>query len=48
MQLHELITTLSSTEPHYVRCIKPNSLKIKNVFDNDLVTAQLRYAGICT
>jgi hypothetical protein len=28
MQLADLMTTLNSTEPHFVRCMKPNDLKV--------------------
>jgi myosin heavy subunit len=45
-QLLSLIHTLSSTSPHYVRCVKPNSMKIPNTWDRNLVLAQLRYAGM--
>jgi myosin heavy subunit len=38
--------TLTATAPHYVRCVKPNALKLPAVFDNDLVLNQLRYAGM--
>jgi len=41
-----LMTTLNATNPHYVRCIKPNSLKVASTFDADMVLAQLRYAGM--
>ena len=45
-QLASLMGTLSSTSPHFVRCVKPNTLKQANNFDRDIVLAQLRYAGI--
>lgn len=38
--------TLTATAPHYVRCLKPNVLKLPAVFDSDLVLNQLRYAGM--
>jgi myosin heavy subunit len=44
-QLDQLVTTLKNTEPHYVRCIKPNTTKAAHSFDSDMVAAQLRYAG---
>lgn len=34
--------TLSSTEPHYIRCIKPNSLNCPQKFENGNVLQQLR------
>ncbi len=41
-QLAELMSTLGSTAPHYVRCLKPNTLKQSNNFDDNMVLAQLR------
>ncbi|CAO2166166.1 unnamed protein product [Urochloa humidicola] len=46
MQLHELMETLSSTEPHYIRCIKPNSVLKPAVFENTNVLQQLRCSGV--
>uniref|UniRef100_J3N2E1 Dilute domain-containing protein n=1 Tax=Oryza brachyantha TaxID=4533 RepID=J3N2E1_ORYBR len=34
--------TLSSTEPHYIRCVKPNSLNYPQKFENGSVLQQLR------
>jgi hypothetical protein len=42
MQLHELMETLSSTEPHYIRCVKPNSVLKPAIFENTNVLQQLR------
>eukprot|EP01117_Protostelium_nocturnum_P014956 TRINITY_DN574_c0_g2_i1.p1 TRINITY_DN574_c0_g2~~TRINITY_DN574_c0_g2_i1.p1 ORF type:complete len:2184 (+),score=918.74 TRINITY_DN574_c0_g2_i1:142-6693(+) len=45
-QLLALVATLTSTSPHYVRCLKPNATKSPNEWDSELVMAQLRYAGM--
>lgn len=45
-QLSELMTTLHNTDPHFIRCIKPNSEKVSDNFDSSLVSRQLRYLGI--
>lgn len=29
-QLESLVEQLSATEPHYIKCIKPNNLKVKH------------------
>ena len=41
-QLGELMATLSATQPHYVRCIKPNTLKVCDNFDDDMVRTHSR------
>ncbi|KAM3350511.1 hypothetical protein ACQJBY_022944 [Aegilops geniculata] len=46
MQLHELMETLSSTEPHYIRCVKPNSVLKPAIFENTNVLQQLRCSGV--
>ncbi|KAI4963743.1 hypothetical protein ZWY2020_010574, partial [Hordeum vulgare] len=45
-QLHELMETLSSTEPHYIRCVKPNNLLKPATFENINVLQQLRCSGV--
>ena len=47
-QLAALMDTLNSTEPHYVRCIKPNETKqpSRDAFTGMNVLRQLRYAGV--
>ncbi|XP_074360164.1 myosin-12-like isoform X2 [Apium graveolens] len=35
--------TLSTTEPHYIRCVKPNSVLKPRIFENFSVINQLRY-----
>ncbi|KAK6911356.1 IQ motif, EF-hand binding site [Dillenia turbinata] len=46
LQLQQLMETLNSTEPHYVRCIKPNNLQKPAVFENVNVMQQLRCGGV--
>ncbi|KAL2463236.1 Myosin-6 [Forsythia ovata] len=41
-QLQALLETLSATEPHYVRCVKPNNLLKPAIFENSNVLQQLR------
>jgi len=41
-QLQALLETLSATEPHYIRCIKPNNLLKPAIFENKNVLQQLR------
>ncbi|XP_065183961.1 unconventional myosin-Ia-like [Sycon ciliatum] len=42
----ELMKNLTSKNPNYIRCIKPNDLKKPNKFDDDLVLHQVRYLGL--
>ncbi|XP_020880158.1 myosin-16 isoform X4 [Arabidopsis lyrata subsp. lyrata] len=46
LQLQQLMETLNSTEPHYIRCVKPNNLLQPTVFDNANVLHQLRSGGV--
>ncbi|KAL9160164.1 hypothetical protein ABFS82_08G182200 [Erythranthe guttata] len=46
VQLFELMQHLESTNPHFIRCIKPNSKQIPAVFQNDLALEQLRCNGV--
>ncbi|NP_001166048.1 myosin 1A isoform X1 [Nasonia vitripennis] len=41
-----LIKNLTSKEPFYVRCIKPNEVKSPVVFDEERVEHQVRYLGL--
>ncbi|WZZ18783.1 hypothetical protein YC2023_111872 [Brassica napus] len=41
-QLHSLMETLNGTEPHYIRCIKPNNILKPGIFENFNVIHQLR------
>jgi hypothetical protein len=45
-QLDALMTALNATEPHYIRCIKPNSEKQADLFHGFMSLQQLRYAGV--
>lgn len=45
-QLQALLETLSSTEPHYIRCVKPNNLLKPAIFENINVLQQLRCGGV--
>ncbi|XP_050350768.1 unconventional myosin IC isoform X2 [Nymphalis io] len=44
--LNELIKILSSKEPSYIRCIKPNDFKTPMHFDDKLVSHQVKYLGL--
>lgn len=44
--IQSLVDTLSKCHPHYIRCIKPNERKQRNLFENDLVQHQVRYLGL--
>ena len=44
--LKELMESISSSHPHFVCCIKPNSLKKPLMYDTPTVLTQLRYSGI--
>ncbi|KAI4349312.1 hypothetical protein L6164_009917 [Bauhinia variegata] len=45
-QLQSLLETLSSSEPHYIRCVKPNNLLKPAIFENKNVLQQLRCGGV--
>ncbi|CAH9146684.1 unnamed protein product [Cuscuta epithymum] len=45
-QLQALMETLSSTEPHYIRCVKPNSLNRAQKFEKKSILHQLRCGGV--
>uniref|UniRef100_A0A8D0BZW2 Myosin X n=1 Tax=Salvator merianae TaxID=96440 RepID=A0A8D0BZW2_SALMN len=44
--LHSLMATLSTSNPFFVRCIKPNMQKMPDHFDQNVVLNQLRYSGM--
>lgn len=45
-QLNDLMDTLNSTNPHFVRCMKSNDSKVGNIFSAGRMQDQLRYAGL--
>ena len=45
-QLDKLMNTLNATAPHYIRCVKPNSVKKARIFEANICLQQLRYAGV--
>ncbi|XP_057964092.1 myosin-6-like [Malania oleifera] len=45
-QLQALLETLNATEPHYIRCVKPNNLLKPAIFENGNVLQQLRCGGV--
>ncbi|GKU86169.1 hypothetical protein SLEP1_g731 [Rubroshorea leprosula] len=45
-QLQALLETLSSTEPHYIRCVKPNNVLKPSIFESKSVLQQLRCGGV--
>merc|ERR1712180_152304 len=45
-QLNNLLTTLNSTEPHFIRCIVPNETKSPGVCTADLIMHQLTCNGV--
>ncbi|KAL4282609.1 hypothetical protein GQ457_16G027260 [Hibiscus cannabinus] len=45
-QLQALLETLSATEPHYIRCVKPNNALKPAIFENKNVLQQLRCGGV--
>ena len=45
-QLNDLMTVLSTSTPHYVRCLKPNHNKAPDLYDTPLALEQLKYSGM--
>jgi myosin-5 len=45
-QLVDLMDSIRSTIPHYIRCLKPNDQNISDNFNRIRITEQLRYGGV--
>ena len=46
LYLFYFFSLLRTTEPHFIRCVKPNHQKVGGIFDGQLALRQLRYAGL--
>ncbi|CAN1218264.1 XI-K [Linum perenne] len=46
LQLQSLMETLSVTEPHYIRCVKPNNVLKPAIFESVNIIHQLRCGGV--
>ena len=44
--MRSLKKALTSTEPHFIRCVKPNNAKAARLFSPPLVHHQLQYLGV--
>ncbi|CAB9525821.1 Unconventional myosin-Ic [Seminavis robusta] len=45
-QLNNLIEQVSKTDPHYIRCLKPNDAAKPKMLTRKRLTEQLRYGGV--
>ncbi|CAL1383203.1 unnamed protein product [Linum trigynum] len=46
LQLQQLMEILNSTDPHFIRCVKPNHVLKPSIFENLYVMQQLRSGGV--
>ena len=44
--LKDLMENLMSSEPHFIRTIKPNHAKKPQIYEHDLIMRQLKYTGM--
>jgi myosin-7 len=44
-QMQDLYDMLNATEPHFIKCVKPNNVK-RSVFDSNFTLYQLTYLGL--
>ncbi len=42
----DLVSVLSSTYPHFIRCLKPNSIKAAGYVHPTVILHQLQYLGV--
>ena len=45
-EMTELMNNLNSCDVHFIRCLKPNELKVCNVFHQSNTLNQIRYLGV--
>ena len=45
-QVDDLMKVLHETEPHYIKCMKPNANKVQQVYNGPLMLQQLTYSGV--
>eukprot|EP00934_Nitzschia_sp_Nitz4_P002310 Nitzschia sp. Nitz4//scaffold3_size479765//246480//251709//NITZ4_000105-RA/size479765-augustus-gene-1.601-mRNA-1//-1//CDS//3329550773//2310//frame0 len=45
-QLQSLISSVETTDPHYIRCLKPNDAAKPKMMTRKRLTEQLRYGGV--
>lgn len=45
-EIEELVSKIKLNKSHYIRCIKPNNMKEKNLFVSSLVLQQIQYLGV--
>eukprot|EP00584_Thalassiosira_punctigera_P008237 CAMPEP_0172544582 /NCGR_PEP_ID=MMETSP1067-20121228/14701_1 /TAXON_ID=265564 ORGANISM="Thalassiosira punctigera, Strain Tpunct2005C2" /NCGR_SAMPLE_ID=MMETSP1067 /ASSEMBLY_ACC=CAM_ASM_000444 /LENGTH=1608 /DNA_ID=CAMNT_0013331167 /DNA_START=385 /DNA_END=5211 /DNA_ORIENTATION=+ len=46
LQLNSLIAMVEATDPHYIRCLKPNDAAKPKLMTRKRLTEQLRYGGV--
>lgn len=44
--MNALVKNLTSKEPFYIRCIKPNEVKSATIFDDEPIRHQVSYLGL--
>ncbi len=44
--MNSLLSEISASQPHFVKCIKPNPSKVPLSLNFGMVASQLRYLGV--